>query len=631
MNTRWRQRAACRGLYYTGIEMSMIRQEPVQVPLYKSELYDASHWHAEPCHEVVYEDETIRLERLWKWNIGKIKVDETGLRRVASVIEEDEETGLLRVAFGDKQEKFALASVEGELICPAVFDDIGDFCEGLARVGIYDEERDKILYGFINQKAEIVIPAIYEDACDFEDGRALVLMQRESKRAGHDNGYKLQERQTEGWFYINKTGKPFLCDAEGPKYPVFGEFHEGMCRVSTIMLNKNDLVYHQQYDDPCNDAEHEHEPGVWGFVNEAGEEVITPKFIFAGDFHNGVAVACKGKWVYKEDWQIYGGDEEKGYWTEEEMWGVIDKEGNEVIPFVYKYVIRCKGEDGAEDIFTVRYGDMDNPRWGVVDARGNWLAKSDNRNIIADSTPTKDGLFCFYEEDWPFPEWYTCGIYDSRKNTVLFETSPRNADSHRNAYISRDGTILLVETDKKGDSIAKIVERNGNEKFPSNYSWIDIDTKPYTVGRDKKGDINSSIIGFIDENGKVLLPCTYEVDNPYDDNIFYKQRRFVFIEEGLRGIADFDGNVLISPKYEGLFDIDRPLVTFQKQPEWGPPWGLVTPDGREVLPDEFDVVEWCADNRHILCRRNGTYEMFLLTEKSKAGNAEEMNDAIFAG
>ena len=45
MNTRWRQRAACRGLYYTAIEMSMIRQEPVQVPLYKIELYDASHWH----------------------------------------------------------------------------------------------------------------------------------------------------------------------------------------------------------------------------------------------------------------------------------------------------------------------------------------------------------------------------------------------------------------------------------------------------------------------------------------------------------------------------------------------------------------------------------------------------------
>ncbi len=44
MNTRWRQRAACRGLYYTAIEMPMIRQESVQVPLYKIELYDASHW-----------------------------------------------------------------------------------------------------------------------------------------------------------------------------------------------------------------------------------------------------------------------------------------------------------------------------------------------------------------------------------------------------------------------------------------------------------------------------------------------------------------------------------------------------------------------------------------------------------
>ena len=45
MNTRWRQRAACRGLHYTDIETPLVRQEPVQIPLYKIELFDASHWH----------------------------------------------------------------------------------------------------------------------------------------------------------------------------------------------------------------------------------------------------------------------------------------------------------------------------------------------------------------------------------------------------------------------------------------------------------------------------------------------------------------------------------------------------------------------------------------------------------
>ena len=548
---------------------------------------------AEDCREVVYEDETIRLERLWSWKVKHI--------------EEDEETGLLRLSFG---KKFALASVEGKLLCPPVFDCLEDFNEGLAFAGIYDETDGKRRHFFIDRNMNVAFTSPFQETEGFMNGRA--------------RGFITLESGVRFWFYIDKDGKPFLFDANKPKYFRFGEFHEGLCRVSTIMLDKNNLVYHQQYDDPCNHAQQEHEPGLWGFVNESGEEIITPQYIFAGDFHNGVAVVCKGKWVYREDWPTFGGREGKGYWAEEEMWGAIDKEGNEVLPFVYQYVIRCKGEDGAEDIFTVRYGDKDNPRWGVLDARGNWLAKSAERNIIADSTPTKDGLFCFFEEDWPFPEWYTCGIYDSRRNKVLFEPSPRNADSLRNAFISKDGTILIVETDKKGGSVAKVVDRNGNEKFPSDYSWIDINTKPYTVGRDKKGE-RSSIIGFIDENGKELLPCEYEVESPHTD-IDYDQRRFLFFKDGCQGIADFDGNILISPIYTGLEDIDWPLATFKKQSEWNAPWGLVTFDGKEVLPDEFDRINWCGDERHIICLRDGVFEMYLLTEKSTMGNTVQRKE-----
>lgn len=553
---------------------------------------------AESSRQVVYEDETIRLERLWQWDALGIKADA--------------ETGLLRVSFKNKTgKKYALASVEGKLLCPPVFDCLEDFHEGLAFAGIYDETGGKLRHFFIDCNLEVVFPSPFQETEGFKNGRA--------------RGFIELEGGIRYWFYIDRKGKPFLFDADKPRYLRFGEFHEGLCRVSAIMLQKNDLAYIQYFDSPLNDAEQEQVPGIWGFVNEAGEEVITPQYIFAGDFHNGVAVACKGKWVYREDWQIYGGDSEKGYWTEEEMWGAIDKEGNEVLPFIYQYVIRCKGEDGAEDIFTVLYGDKDNSRWGVLDARGNWLAKSAERNIIANSTPTKEGLFCFFEEDyWPFPEWYTCGIYDSRRNIILFEPGPRNVDSLRNAHISKDGTILIVETDKKGGSVAKVVDRNGNEKFPSNYSWIDINTKPYMVGRDKKG-AHSSVIGFIDENGKELLPCAYEVQELCDD-VYYEQRRFVFVKNGRQGLMDFDGNVLISPIYGNLFDIDQPLATFQKQSEWDAPLGLITFDGREVMPDEFDAIRWCEDKRHIICLQNGVFEMYLLTDKSTAENVGQRKE-----
>lgn len=543
---------------------------------------------AEACREVVYEDETILLERLWSWKVKNI--------------EEDEETGLLRLSFG---KKFALASVEGKLLCPPVFDCLEDFNEGLAFAGIYDEPDGKLQHFFVDRNMKVAFTSPFQETEGFMNGRA--------------RGFIQLENAMRFWFYIDKDGNPFLFDSNKPKYSRFGEFHEGLCRVSTINIKKDSLAGELWYDWPRNYMD-ENEPGFWGFVNEEGEEVIKAQYIFTGDFHNGVAVACKGKWEYREDWFLYENEASKGYWSEEMKWGVIDKGGNEVIPFIYKYILRCEAQNGEEDVFSVEYGDDEHTQWGVIDAKGNWIAKSNDRNIVALTTPTKDGLFVFLDSHWPLWEPDSeVGIYDSRKNEILFE--PRFFDA---GFLDDGGILLNGKMEDGGRDVTRIVDRDGKERFSSDYSWIITHTKPYMVARDKKGEY-ISVIGFIDENGKVLLPCVYEVQELCDD-VYYEQRRFVFVKNGRQGLMDFDGNVLISPIFGNLFGIDQPLATFQKQSEWDAPLGLLTLDGREVLPDEFDAIRWCEDKRHIICLRNGVFEMYLLTEKSTMGNTVQRNE-----
>lgn len=543
---------------------------------------------AEACREVVYEDETIRLERLWSWKVKHI--------------EEDEETGLLRLSFG---KKFALASVEGKLLCPPVFDCLEDFNEGLAFAGIYDETDGKRRHFFIDRNMNVAFTSPFQETEGFMNGRA--------------RGFITLESGVRFWFYIDKDGKPFLFDANGPKYLRFGEFHEGLCRVSTINIKKDSLAGELWYDWPRNYMD-QNEPGLWGFVNEEGEEAIKAQYIFTGNFHNGVAVACKGKWEYREDWFHYENETSEGYWSEEMIWGAIDKEGNEVIPFTYKYILRCEAQNGEEDVFTVEYGDDEHTQWGVIDMKGNWIAKSDDRNIVALTTPTKDGLFIFLDSHWPLWEPDSeVGIFDSRRNEILFE--PRFFDA---GFLDDGGILLNGKMEDCGRDVTRIVDRDGKERFPSDYSWIITYTKPYMVARDKKGE-HSSVIGFIDENGKVLLPCVYEVQELCDD-VYYEQRCFVFVKNGRQGLMDFDGNVLISPIFGNLFGIDQPLATFQKQSEWDAPLGLLTLDGRDVLPDEFDAIRWCGDERHIICLRDGVFEMYLLTEKSTMGNTVQRKE-----
>ena len=111
----------------------------------------------ESCHENVYENETLRLERLWRWAGDKL--------------EEIGEAGLLK---GNCNEYYSVVSVEGKKICPVEYDRIDDYSEGFASVEIYDKAKRKSLCGFINRSAELAIPAIYEAVNDFNNGKAKV-------------------------------------------------------------------------------------------------------------------------------------------------------------------------------------------------------------------------------------------------------------------------------------------------------------------------------------------------------------------------------------------------------------------------------------------------------------------------
>ena len=122
-----------------------------------------------------------------------------------------------------------------------------------------------------------------------------------------------------------------------------------------------DLAYHSDYSEIA---------GTWGFVNEDGVEVVPPQYIYAEDFYGGIAIVCKGKWTIDKKWDNkYNSGR---YWTEEEMWGAIDKEGNEVIPFIFDEI---KHFGDVDDVFMAHYGGWKDGHWGVIDNQGNWLAE----------------------------------------------------------------------------------------------------------------------------------------------------------------------------------------------------------------------------------------------------------------
>ena len=347
----------------------------------------------------------------------------------------------------------AFATRNGNRITSLDFDYITDFSEGLARVGVFGRG-----YGFINKKGKLVIPAIYENADDFKNGTAIV------KRNG--------ER-----YYIDKTGKETKIASDlNHKYQEAGELCEGMCKVSTLKLDLMDLAYHSDYSEIA---------GTWGYIDENGNEIVSPQYIYANDFEDGIAIVCKGKWTIDKKWvNEYNTGR---YWTEEELWGAIDKTGKEVIPCMFDEI---KNFWDTTEVFMAHYGGWKTGKWGVISRTGEWLVEPIFEDL---GYEYKDGLFAFYQEDkWSDPDNVLVGVYDLKQHKVILKPQFFDVD------FIEDGYLKVEVYDKKlKRRIEKIIDFQGKEVFPSIYSSIYGWREPYEV---VIRDENGSRHGLIDKD-----------------------------------------------------------------------------------------------------------------------------------
>lgn len=507
-------------------------------------------------NEIVYSDANCRIRKLWSWE--------------ARSIYEDNETGLLKTLFSgqafNSNGLSVFATIDGKRMTGLNFDFIDSFNEGLARVAIHGHG-----YGFVDENLNLVIPMKYNAAGNFNDGKALA-------------------RRDDKWILLDKSGRELeLGRGSSNKYQEICNYSEGMCRVSTLKLRFMDLAYHSDYDSIA---------GTWGFLNESGKEVIPPQYIYANDFNDGIAIVAKGNWTIDPKW-----DNEycQGrYWRDEELWGAIDKDGNEVIPFIFDEI---KEFSYRTDMFIAHYGGWREGRWGVIDRTGKWLAEPIFEGIDYESC---DDLIVFYAKNPDsVAEDIPLGIYDLASRKTLFEPQFYNVDFLDN------GDINVEVFDRQlGRRIEKIIDRTGKECFKSVYSYIRPGTKPYEVVICDEG---SSLRGLIDVDGSVILPCVY---NAPMHGIMHEQRRICFIENGKQGLMDYDGNIIVPADYHSISGYSDAFLTVSVGDDDAFFEGLITHDGKVVLSPRYKYIHWCKDRKHFFGCSDGCCEMYVVERLS---------------
>lgn len=276
-------------------------------------------------------------------------------------------------------------------------------------------------WGYIDKKGEVVIPMIYPSKADFHDGLALHAF------AFQDTYYS---------FVIDTIGRLLSFTHYKDLRWFLTSFSEGLHPVWDLISNKR------------------------GYVNKSLETVIPYEYDRANDFHDGLATVKKG-----------------------DLWGIIDKKGNQVIPFMYKELGKLReGLIGAS---------LDGKSYGFINIKNKFIIPP----IYEYAARFSEGLAVVRLKG-------KYGYINNKGEIVI-------PCKYKVAFSFSEGLAQVIENDKIG-----FIDLNGK---------LAIDNLYYTrVGSFVEGlayIIADDKVGFINTKGEITIPCIYYTEYDFSEGL----------------------------------------------------------------------------------------------------------------
>ena len=515
--------------------------------------------------DVVFENENILIKKICFWD--------------RSFLWKDDETDLFKVLLpGGKSFNVGCigtyALPDGTRATEIEFSYIGNFHEGLAKIAV-----DGKGYGFVNKDMDLVIPLKYNYASNFKNGFAVVSIWD-------------KENNENKWIFIDKDGYEYSFKNQNnsekcKNYKVVCDNCDGMFRVSNLDMGGfwgfMSLAFHSDYDSNA---------GIWGYADSNGNEIISPQYIYAFDFENGLALVCKGEWTKDKKWDNKHNSGK--YWTETELWGMIDKTGKEIIPCKFDE-IKYFSFSETSNYLQAHYGGWKEGKWGIINYFGEWVVEPIFEDLGYEIF--NDDYFTYYNEDkWNDPDDIPMGIYSIKEQRVIFEPQFLDVD-----FLDDETIKVEVYDNRLKRNIDKIIDYTGEAIFDSQYTYIFEENNMYEVViRDNSG---KCLHGLIDKNGKEILPCKYDISF---NGILFDQKKIIFKENDKYGVVTFDDEIIISPKDIFIQNIRN---EYYKIKDGGKEYlidegkfGLITLNGNTILPNEYESIS--IENDLIIARND---------------------------
>jgi hypothetical protein len=314
------------------------------------------------------------------------------------------------------------------------------------------------------------------------------------------------DRNTKTYYYIDTVTKNII---SRDKYDQADLFAEGMARV-----NRN---------------------GLWGYINESGEEVIRCKYIHANAFSEGLAAVSIGTLKIHENFVN----------VEDEMYGIIDKYGSIKIGFIFKEIYPFK-----RGLAKANHGQLN--QWGVINTKGEWKIKPkyswisdfDERGIAKVTISGKSGYIDIEDNVLIKPDFLYLGDY---KEDLIIAGN----DFNKKGFIDKNGatriSFVYQDVNEFIDGISRVkingkwgyIDQTGQMTITNQYNYISDFNRGIALAN------KNNLWGMIDKSEKTKLPFIY--DFIIEDR---SKERILISKNGLWGMYDYWGNEIIPIKYE---------------------------------------------------------------------------------
>lgn len=255
-----------------------------------------------------------------------------------------------------------------------------------------------------------------------------------------------------------------------------GEMNNGLIPFNIQQFNEFSLAYHSDY---MSNA------GLWGFKNERGDIICSPKFLFEPFCYGKNYIVCIGS-----GWEHYDELPEDRIWSKEMHWGLINEKFDTIIPFEYDE-IECVSPD-------------------LFDENGNELEHEIDYFVCR---KYNDGKTNFYVES---------EVRDSKNNLIVSGYSDVDYRIEYDQLVVYKDRVRWGESDKPGYSGVYDLSLDKEIIAPNKYHEIEIVDHNLFVISD---DVENMLYGtLINEKEEVIgqEKIWDQVCHTYHDNSKYK-------------------------------------------------------------------------------------------------------------